>query len=133
MLAIRMQRSGRHGHAQFRMVVQDSRFNPKSGRVVAYLGYHDPHTKTTKLDGEKLSKYLDNGAQPSERVIRVLEKEGVKLPSWVKTSDPKKRSVRNPEKRRSTAPKEEPVVNEKAAETPPEVEEAPAAEAEAEK
>jgi small subunit ribosomal protein S16 len=107
MLTIRMQRKGRKGHAQFRMVVQDSRFNPKSGRVVAYLGTYNPHTKGATLDGEKVSQYLENGAQPSERVVRVLQKEGVKLPSWVKTSEPKERSVRNPEKRRSTTPKQE--------------------------
>jgi hypothetical protein len=35
MLAIRMQRTGRKGHAMFRVVVQDSRLTPSSGRVVA--------------------------------------------------------------------------------------------------
>lgn len=106
MLAIRMQRTGRRGHAQFRVVVQDSRFNPKSGRVVAYLGSYNPHTKDASLKGEELSKYLENGAQPSERVARLLQKEGINLPKWVKLSEPKARDVRNPEKRRSTAPKE---------------------------
>jgi small subunit ribosomal protein S16 len=107
MLAIRMQRTGRSGHAQFRVVVQDSHFNPKSGRVVAYLGSYNPHTKAAIINGEKLSQYLENGAQPSERVARLLQKEGVKLPGWVKLSQDKKRSVRHAEKRRSTAPKEE--------------------------
>jgi small subunit ribosomal protein S16 len=106
MLAIRLQRTGRSGHAQFRMIVQDSRFSPKRGRVVAYLGSYDPHSKTASIDGEQVSKYLENGAQPSDRVARLLKKEGVKLPSWVKLDDPKKRTVRNPEKRRSTAPAE---------------------------
>jgi small subunit ribosomal protein S16 len=128
MLAIRMQRTGRRGHAQFRVIVQDSRFNPKSGRVVAYLGVYDPHAKTTAIDGEKVSKYLENGAQPSDRVVRILQKEGIKLPAWVKTAEPKKRSVRRPEKRRSTAPKDE-TAEVPQAETP--AEEAPAEEAEA--
>jgi small subunit ribosomal protein S16 len=131
MLTIRMQRTGRRGHAQFRVVVQDSRFNPKSGRVVAYLGVYNPHTKTTSIDGEKIAKYLDNGAQPSDRVARVLQKEGIKLPSWVKTADPKERSTRHPEKRRSTAPKEE--VQEQAAEPAAPAEEVPSEEAEAPK
>jgi small subunit ribosomal protein S16 len=104
MLAIRLQRTGRSGHAQFRMIVQDSRFSPARGRVVAYLGSYDPHSKTVSIDGEQTSKYLENGAQPSDRVARLLQKEGIKLPSWVKLDDPKKREVRNPEKRRSTAP-----------------------------
>jgi len=106
MLAIRLQRTGRSGHAQFRMIVQDSRFSPKRGRVVAYLGSYDPHSKTATIDGEQASKYLENGAQPSDRAARLLQKEGIKLPSWVKLEDPKQRTVRNPEKRRSTAPAE---------------------------
>ena len=106
MLAIRLQRTGRSGHAQFRMIVQDSRFSPKRGRVVAYLGSYDPHSKTATIDGEQASKYLENGAQPSDRAARLLQKEGIKLPDWVKLDDPKQRTVRNPEKRRSTAPTE---------------------------
>jgi small subunit ribosomal protein S16 len=86
------------------MIVQDSRFSPKRGRVVAYLGSYDPHSKTATIDGEQASKYLENGAQPSDRAARLLQKEGIKLPNWVKLDDPKQRSVRNPEKRRSTAP-----------------------------
>lgn len=105
MLAIRLQRTGRSGHAQFRMIVQDSRFSPSGGRVVAYLGSYDPHTKKASIDSEKASKFLDNGAQPSDRAARLLQKEGIKLPGWVKLDDPKKREVKNPDKRRSTRPK----------------------------
>ena len=83
MLVIRMQRTGRKGHAQFRVVVQDSRRTPTSGRVVARLGSYDPHTKTATLDKEKAGYYLEHGAQPSDRVARLLKSEGVKLPDWV--------------------------------------------------
>lgn len=102
-----MQRRGRTGHAQFRVVVQDSRFHPTSGRVVAYVGNYDPHTKAAKLDGEKISKYLANGAQPSDRVARLLSKEGIKLPDWYTPPAPKTGTVRNADKRRSTRPPEE--------------------------
>jgi small subunit ribosomal protein S16 len=129
MLAIRMQRTGRKGHAQFRMVVQDARFNPQSGRVVAYLGFYDPHSKTGKIDGDKASKYLDNGAQPSDRAVRVLQSQGIKLPNWVSAAQTKDRAVRHPEKRRSTTPKEEaPVEAEAPAEDVATETEAPAAE-----
>ena len=104
MLVIRLQRTGRSGHAQFRLVVQDKRFSPSKGRVVAYLGNYDPHTKALTVDGEKASQYMSNGAQPSDRVARLLQKEGVKLPAWVSLSEPKQRTTRKPEKRRSTAP-----------------------------
>ncbi|HSX36590.1 MAG TPA: 30S ribosomal protein S16 [Patescibacteria group bacterium] len=106
MLVIRMQRTGRSGHAQFRVVVQDSRRTPTSGKVVASLGHFDPHTKQTSLDKEKASFYLEHGAQPSERVVRLLQAEGVKLPEWVSVSSGKQRTVRNADKRRSTRPPE---------------------------
>jgi small subunit ribosomal protein S16 len=104
MLAIRMQRTGRSGHAQFRVIVQDSRFSPTRGRVVSYLGSYDPHTKTSVIDSEKAAQYLQNGARPSNSVALLFKKEGIKLPAWVKMDEPKKRDVRNPEKRRSTSP-----------------------------
>jgi len=105
MLAIRLQRTGRSGHAQFRVVVQDSRFSPKRGRVTAYLGSYDPHTKTTVLDKEKAADYLSHGAQPSDKVAQLLKSEGVKLPDWVKLSTQKnKRAIRNPEKLRRNRP-----------------------------
>ena len=134
MLAIRMQRTGRKGHAQFRVVVQDSRFTPTSGRYVALLGSYDPHAKTTTLAKDKAEFYLSHGAQPSDRVIRLFETEGVKLPDWVKKADPKQRAIRNPEKLRRNQPKEAPqeeVKAEVAAEPSEPVAEEPAAEAEA--
>lgn len=108
MLVIRMQRTGRKGHAQFRVVVQDSRRTPTSGKVVALLGSYNPHTKTTQVDTEKAAFYLEHGAQPSDRVARLLQNEGVTLPKWVKLAAQKQRTVRNAEKRRSTTPQEEP-------------------------
>jgi len=111
MLAIRLQRIGRSGHAQFRLIVQDKRFSPKSGRVTAYLGSYDPHTKTAVIDKEKAAEYLKNGAQPSERAAKLLKSEGVKLPAWVKIEKKTtKRDIRNPEKlRRNRSQDAEPV------------------------
>jgi small subunit ribosomal protein S16 len=107
MLAIRMQRTGRKGHAMFRVVVQDARRTPSSGRVVAQLGSYDPHTKTVILEKEKATQYLQNGAQPSERVVRLLQAEGVDLPKWVTLPTNKTRGIRNPDKLRKNQPKEE--------------------------
>lgn len=127
MLVIRMQRTGRKGHAQFRIVVQDSRRTPSSGRVVALLGSYNPHAKEVVLNKEKAQAYLDNGAQPSERVVSILKSEGVTLPKWVKDRTEKERSVRNAEKLRKNqpapeveeAPAEEPVADEVAEEAAP--------------
>ena len=133
MLVIRMQRTGRKGHAQFRVVVQDSRRTPTSGRIVAALGSYNPHTKEATIDKEKAQFYIDHGAQPSDRAVRLLQTEGIKLPSWVRVAAEKTRTVRNAEKRRSTRPAEpveeapaEESADEAAAEAP--AEEAPAEE-----
>jgi small subunit ribosomal protein S16 len=107
MLSIRMKRLGRKGHPTYRVVVQDSRWAPTSGKVVAFLGSYDPHTKINTLDKEKAAEFLKNGAQPSDRVVRLLKSEGVKLPSWVKVSEGQKRDTRNPDKLRKNRPVEE--------------------------
>jgi len=111
MLAIRLQRAGRKGHAMFRLVVQDSRRTPSSGTVVARLGSYDPHTKSVNIDKDKVKFYLEHGAHPSERMAGLLKKEGVKLPKWVTIDSSKAGKLKNPEKLRRNHPKEEkPVV-----------------------
>jgi small subunit ribosomal protein S16 len=131
MLVIRLQRTGRKGHAQFRVVVQDSRRTPTSGKIVAAIGSYNPHTKTATLDKEKAEKYMSNGAQPSERVARLFVAEGIKLPDWVKQSDKKTGKLRNPEKLRRNRPAEEaaPEAAEATAEEPTVEPEVPAEEA----
>jgi len=106
MLAIRLQRTGRKGHAMFRVVVQDSRRTPTSGKIVAQLGTYDPHTKAVALDSEKASFYLTNGAQPSSRTAVLLQSQGVKLPEWVAGQTKKSSKIRNPEKLRRNQPKD---------------------------
>ena len=114
MLAIRMQRTGRKGLAQFRVVVQDSRRTPTSGNIVALLGHYDPHAKVTVINKEKISFYLNNGAQPSDRVIRILQHEKIDIPTWVKLPGKKTGSTKHMDKLRKNRPveklKEEPVV-----------------------
>jgi len=112
MLAIRLQRTGRKGYPTYRIAVQESQFSPSSGRVVAYVGNYNPHSKETKVEVEAAQKYLNNGAQPSPRVIMLLEQAGVKLPKWVSRSAEGKGKIKNPEKLRKNQPKEEPVAEE---------------------
>jgi len=132
MLTIRMQRTGRKGFATFRVVVQDSRFTPTSGRVVAQVGHNNPHTKETVLDVDKIKEYLKNGAQPTPRVVRLLQAEKVDLPSWVKLpSGDKKSSTKNTDKLRKHQPKEE-VAEEPTPEAPVEEEKSEEPEAPAE-
>ncbi len=107
MLAIRLQRVGHKGHAMYRLIVQEAQRQPTSGRVIAFVGSYDPHTKDSKVQVEIAQKYLDTGAQPSPRVVKLLKTAGVKLPDWVeKASTTKSKAIRNTEKLRKNQPKE---------------------------
>lgn len=109
MLAIRLQRLGRKAYPTYRLAVQEAQRHPSSGRVVAYVGSYNPHTKEANIQTELAQKYLDNGAQPTPRVVKLLEEAGVKMPAWVKKhDDSQKKSIKNPDKLRKNQPKEEP-------------------------
>ncbi len=119
MLAIRLQRLGRKAYPVYRLAVQEAQRHPSSGRVVAYVGTYNPHTKQVNIQKDAAQKYLDNGAQPTPRVVKLLKEAGVKLPKWVKEHDNKQtKSVKNAEKLRKNQPKEEPVVEEAPADEP---------------
>jgi len=137
MLVIRLQRTGRAGKPMYRLVVQDSKTHPSKGRVVSFVGQYNPHTKELNINKADIEKFLRNGAQPSDRVVKILTKEGVKMPKWVKLpSTSKQDETRNKDKWRRFAEKEEEAPAEEAvAETPaeapveaPETPEAPAEE-----
>jgi small subunit ribosomal protein S16 len=108
MLAIRLKRTGRKAYAVYRVAVQEAQRHPSSGKVVAYVGTYNPHTKEATFDKELVEKYLNNGAQPTPRIVKLLKDAKIKLPSWVKEPNlSKARATRNPEKLRKNAPKEE--------------------------
>ncbi|MEO8691663.1 MAG: 30S ribosomal protein S16, partial [Candidatus Saccharimonas sp.] len=94
-----------------------------SGRVVAYVGTYNPHTKDTKVQVEVAQRYLDNGAQPSPRVVKLLEAAGVKMPNWVKKFDGSKvKQTRKSDKLRKNQPKAEVAPAPEAVEVTPVVE-----------
>lgn len=126
MLAIRLQRIGRKGYPVYRVAVQEAQRHPSSGRVVAYVGSYNPHTKEVKIQKDAAQRYLDNGAQPTPRVVKLLKAEGVKLPKWVKEADDsKQKAIKNKDKLRRNqepepveeAPSEEPAVADTASDT----------------
>lgn len=107
MLAIRLQRIGRKAYPVYRVAVQEAHRHPSSGRVVSYVGSYNPHTKEAKIEKELAKKYLYNGAQPTPRVVKLLEEAGIEMPKWVKKPAQKTRAIKNAEKLRRNQPKEE--------------------------
>lgn len=86
MVVIRLARGGRVKQAVYRIVAADKRRSATS-KFLAVLGTYNPHTKEIILDKEAIENYLKNGAQPSDRVLRILQAEGIKTPDWAKTHD----------------------------------------------
>ena len=87
MLRIRLRRVGKKKKPMYRIVVADSRA-PRDGAFVEALGYYHPLDKpsTIKLDEERARHWLDKGAQPSDRVAKILAIQGVQeLPAKLKT------------------------------------------------
>jgi len=120
MLAIRLQRVGRKGYPTYRLAVQESQRHPSSGRVVAYVGSYNPHTKDATVQVEAAQKYLNNGAQPTPRVVKLMKDAGVVLPNWVvMPGTDKQKTVRHADKLRKNQPAPEvEAVEEVAAEEP---------------
>ena len=105
MLAIRLQRVGRKGYPTYRLAVQESQRHPSSGRVVAYIGSYNPHTKDATVKTEEAQKFLNNGAQPTPRVVKLLKDAGVKLPNWVvEPATDKIKAIRHSDKLRKNQP-----------------------------
>ena len=78
MVKIRLRRMGAKKAPFYRVVVADSRY-PRNGRFIEEIGYYDPMTNpaTVKIDAEKATKWLNNGAQPTETVRSLLKKNEI--------------------------------------------------------
>ncbi len=76
MLVIRLNRYGKRNQAQFRVILQEKSKAP-GHRHVEVLGSHNPHSKNTILQKERILYWIGQGAEPSDRVHNMLVKAGV--------------------------------------------------------
>lgn len=75
MVKIRLARHGAKKRPFYRIVAAESR-SPRDGRFIEQLGFYDP-TKdpaVVQLKTDKLKKWLQNGAQPTDTVARLIHK-----------------------------------------------------------
>ena len=92
MLRLRLQRKGRKKRPIWHLVVADSR-SPRDGRIIEQVGRYDNVTekKEVVLDEERIFYWLDNGAQPSDTVRKILRREGLlykrHLMGWGKSEE----------------------------------------------
>lgn len=69
---------GAKKRAFYRIVVANST-SPRDGRFIESIGYYDPCSTppVVKINEEKASYWLKNGAQPSDVARALLTKQGV--------------------------------------------------------
>lgn len=70
-------RMGKKKQPTYRIVAADAR-SPRDGRFIEIVGTYDPRREPSvvNVDNEKAIKWLRNGAQPTERVAKLLEISG---------------------------------------------------------
>lgn len=84
-LKIRLARSGAKKRPFYRIVVADARC-PRDGRFIEKVGTYNPllphdHVDRLRLDEERVKHWLGNGAQPTDRLVRIFADKGlVKAP-----------------------------------------------------
>jgi small subunit ribosomal protein S16 len=78
MVAIRLSRVGKKGHASFRFVVSDKR-KDMYGPALEILGWYDPHANPTAINvkGDRVQYWLGKGAQASATVHNLLITAGI--------------------------------------------------------
>lgn len=81
-MKIRLARGGSKKRPHYAIVAADSRM-PRDGRFIEKLGTYNPllakdSEERVKMDIERIQAWLDKGAQPTDRVARMLEAAGVR-------------------------------------------------------
>jgi small subunit ribosomal protein S16 len=79
---LRLTRVGKTKQPQYRIVAADAR-SPRDGRFIDIIGQYDPRQEPSlvSVDADKASKWLSEGAQPTERVAKLLQIAGVEVPA----------------------------------------------------
>ena len=118
-MKIRLARGGSKKRPFYRIVAADSRM-PRDGRFIEKLGTYNPllpkdSEERVKMDAERIQYWISKGAQPTDRVARMLEAAGVR-----------EKTERNNPKKGAPGKKAQERAEEKAAKAAAPAEEAPA-------
>ena len=78
-VVIRLKTMGTKKKIKHRIVVTDSKF-PRDGRFIEEVGYWDPSKEPAVMSVKKdrVESWIKQGAKPSETVLSILKKAGVK-------------------------------------------------------
>jgi small subunit ribosomal protein S16 len=78
MLKLRLKRIGRKRYPAYRLVVMEN-MTKRDGKPIEEVGYYNPMTKQSKLDPDKIKKWLNYGVKPTETVFYLLKKAEIIL------------------------------------------------------
>ncbi len=76
MIKLRLKRYGKKFEASYRIVAMQSTTR-RDGRPLEELGFYNPRSDEVRLDVPAIIKRLKDGAQPTDTVRRILEKQNV--------------------------------------------------------
>jgi small subunit ribosomal protein S16 len=141
MVKIRLMRVGKKKQPSYRVVVADSR-SPRDGRIIEAIGNYQPRLEPSgvTIDSERAVYWLQQGAQPSDQVRKLLEISGTwaafkgegpmptkEAPAEAAPARPKKTTAAASVKATPAASVDEDVEDEAPAELPEAEDQAPAA------
>ena len=80
MVRIRLARGGAKKKPYYRIVVADQRCK-RDGRYLERIGFYNPMVKEDRveIDAERLKHWLSVGAQPSDRVGKLMKLTNIKF------------------------------------------------------
>ncbi|HVQ11709.1 MAG TPA: 30S ribosomal protein S16 [Methyloceanibacter sp.] len=133
-LKIRLARAGAKKRPYYRIVIADSR-SPRDGRYIEKVGTYNPllprDGERVKLVEDRIKHWMSVGAQPTDRVLRFLDKAGMAkrdARSNPTKGEPGKKRVEREEAKVAAAAEKAKAAAEAAAAPPPAPEPAPEAE-----
>ncbi len=98
---IRLARRGAKKRPFYHIVAADVR-SPRDGRYIEKLGFYNPmvakdHQDRIRLDEERIKYWLSEGAQPTDRVARMISQFGLvdkpAIPEQTKQHKPKAKAL----------------------------------------
>jgi len=84
LLKIRLRRTGAKKQPSYRLVVAESTA-PRDGTFLEIVGHYNPLTSPTTfvIKEDRVREWLGRGAQPTERVARLLSSQGIQPPAGI--------------------------------------------------
>ena len=111
-LKIRLARAGAKKRPYYHIVIADSR-SPRDGRFIEKVGSYNPmlpaeHEDRIRLQNERITHWLSQGAQATDRVARFIGRAGLApMPAYreqpVQSVPKKKAQERSAERAKATA------------------------------